>query len=164
MPLWLQYVPQGYTGQPQQQQQQQQQQYPMKGQYPPTQQPLPSPTYGPQGGMRPNAPPHYANGQSSYMPNSNQYPQSRQMPPQGMPPHQGMPPSQGMSSQGQPPFNQYNNPSQPPPQGMQVSCILFNSFTSLLYSHVILSLCVIETLHLCKSCLNITLPVKHDFF
>ncbi|XP_078316465.1 zinc finger MIZ domain-containing protein 1-like isoform X2 [Crassostrea virginica] len=59
-----------------------QQQYPNKPQYPPAQQPLPSPTYGPQQtGMRPNAPPHYPNGQNPYM--TGQFPsQGRQLPPQ----------------------------------------------------------------------------------
>lgn len=60
-----------------------QQQYPNKPQYPPAQQPLPSPTYGPQQpGMRPSAPPHYPNGQNPYM--TGQFPsQGRQLPPQG---------------------------------------------------------------------------------
>lgn len=48
-------------------------QYSNKPQYP-SQQPLPSPTYGPQPGMRPNGP--YPNGQNPYM-NHGQYPPSR---------------------------------------------------------------------------------------
>lgn len=52
------------------------QQYPNKPQYP-AQQPLPSPTYGPQPGMRPNGP--YPNGQTPYM-NQGQFPPTRPNP------------------------------------------------------------------------------------
>lgn len=60
--LILQYGPQGPYSQ-----------YQTKPQYP-SQQPLPSPTYGPQPGMRPNGP--YPNGQNPYM-NQGQYPPTR---------------------------------------------------------------------------------------
>lgn len=63
-----------------------QQQHPGKAQYPPTQQPLPSPTYvgPPQQGMRPNGPtPPYSNGQNIYM-GPNQF-SNRQPQPPGFP-------------------------------------------------------------------------------
>ncbi|XP_041363895.1 zinc finger MIZ domain-containing protein 1-like isoform X2 [Gigantopelta aegis] len=59
------------------------QQFPGKPQFPPTQQPLPSPTYGPPQGMRPAGPGAYPSTQNPYM-TQNQYPPSR--PPGQAPP------------------------------------------------------------------------------